>query len=158
MLVQTTISEKYCELYTLSITIGNCLHFIDEGLLVTEGKPLKIIVTQRWPESEFMFVWTQYWGTFHKVHILVIMKQSLAQPCKNYSPQAKVNKVNGVQWNKLLVEQGHFFPIVYVCFNATVTKMRHCENDYIVQKFKITIWNFTKICKLSPGQHLERFF
>lgn len=132
------------------------LHFIDKGLFLTQDNPLKIMTTEQWPEPIFTFVWTQCWGSFHKVHILVIMKQSLAQQCKFYIPQAKVNKTNEVQWNKLLVQQGNFS--LSVCFNATVTEMRNYENDCIVLKFKITIWNFIKICHLSPGQHLERFF
>lgn len=105
-------TNSYIWTTTVSMIYGTCLHFIDKGLYLSEGKPLKIMATQQRPEPIFMSVWTECWGSFHKVHILVIMKQSLAQPCKSYIPQAKVNKTNGVQWNKLLVQQGNFFPIV----------------------------------------------
>lgn len=142
----------------MGMIYGTWLHFINKGLLLSEGTALKITATQQWPEPEFMFVWTQTWHLFHKVHVLVIMNHRLAQQCKYCSPQDKVNKASGVQWNKLLMAHGLLPPIVYVGFYATVTKNEKLWRWLHSPKIQNYYLELYKKSQLSPSQHLERLF
>lgn len=76
---------------------GNCPHFMDKGLTLTEVKPFKITATQWWSEFEFTCARIQSQSSFHNIHIQVIMEYSLAQGCKYHSPQVKFNKMYEIQ-------------------------------------------------------------
>lgn len=82
------------ELGIVWMIYGNCPHFIDDGLILTEVKPFKITATQWWSEFEFTLPESN-----PKVHftIQVIMEYSLAEGCKYHSPQVKFNKMYEIQ-------------------------------------------------------------